>query len=264
MIIYALDNIENKSGIYEIYNTKNQKRYIGQSIHIRTRLFKHINELNKNQHKNQHLQNSWNKYNYDSFKFRVIEYCSVDELDSKEDYYISLYHSNDSLFGFNYRIDNKTNRGLKWSEEQRKKMQQQINKEGSYYKNHTVPKETMEKAWNASRNKTWTEDERKRHSELLTGRKINDTSNMKLAQQGSKNPSSKLTENDVREIICLCKNKYCEHKTIAEVYGISLGSVNSISINRTWKHIDRNNIDDNFYIKGVERINDFRTNQKSA
>ena len=264
MVIYVLDNIENKSGIYEIYNTRNQKRYIGQSIHIRTRLLKHINLLNKNQHKNKHLQSSWNRYGEELFEINVLEYCPINELDLKEDYYISLYHSNDSRYGFNYRIDNKTNRGLKWSEEQREKMQQQINKEGSYYRNHTIPTKTLEKAWNASRSKIWSEEERKRHSVLLTGIKTKDTSNMKLAQQGSKNPSSKLTEDEVKEIICLCKYKYCEHKVIAEVYDISLGSVNSISVNRTWKYIDRNNIDNNFYTKGVERINDFRANQKSA
>ena len=41
----------------------------------------------------------------------------------------------------------------------------------------------------------------------MTGIKVKNTSNMKLAQQGSKNPSSKLTESDVKEIIRLCQSK---------------------------------------------------------
>lgn len=216
--------------------------------------------LNKQNHNNKHLQSSWNKYGEKSFIFRVIEYCEIDILDQKENYYIDLFKSNDNNFGFNYRIDNKTNRGLKWSDDQRRKMHEQINKENSYYKNHTIPREIMEKAWNASRNRIWTDEDKKRHSIIMTGTKVKNTSNMKLAQQGSKNPSSKLTEDDVKEIICLCQSQYCSHKLIAKVYGISLGSVNSISINRTWKHIDRNKIENNYLKKGVNRINDFRTN----
>lgn len=254
-------NALNKPGIYEILNIKNNKRYIGQSIHVRTRLLKHRRILKKNEHQSKHLQNSWNKYGEENFVFNVIEYCEIEELDSKEDYYILKYNSNNREYGYNERIDNKTNRGLKWSEEQREKWMNSM-KNNPWYKNHKIPQETLEKAWEASRNKIWTEEERKRHSEILKGTTVSDTSKMKLAQQGSKNPSSKLTENDIKEIICLCKNKYCSHKEIAEAYGVSLGSIASISINRTWKHVDRNNIDISYYNKGVDRINEYRkTNQ---
>ena len=247
----------NNPGIYEIFNKKNNKRYIGQSIHIRIRLLRHKNYLNKNEHINKHLQAAWNKYGEEYFEFNVLEYCNIEELDSKEDFYIKKYKSNNPKYGYNYRIDNKTNRGLKWSEEQREKMFEKINDPNGWFKNHSIPEETLKKAWEANKNRIWTEEERKRHSEILKGTKVSDTSNMKKAQQGSKNPSSKLSEDEVKEIILLCKNRYRDHKRIAEVYNVCLGSINSISSNRTWKHINRNDIDNIFYEKGIKRIDDY-------
>lgn len=107
-----LTTIKNEPGIYEIHNTISGKRYIGQSVHVRTRLLKHINLLNKNKHLNKHLQSSWNYYGEDKFTFSILEYCAIELLDKKEDFYIAKYRANDRQFGFNYRIDNKTNRGL--------------------------------------------------------------------------------------------------------------------------------------------------------
>ena len=84
-----LADIKNGAGIYEIYNTINSKRYIGQSIHVRTRLLKHINLLNKNKHLNKHLQSSWNYHGEACFVFNILEYCDIECLDQKEDYYIA-------------------------------------------------------------------------------------------------------------------------------------------------------------------------------
>lgn len=102
--------IKNIPGIYEILNIKNNKRYIGQSIHIRNRLFKHISMLRNNNHICKHLQSSWNKYGEENFQFKVIEYCNIEDLDKKEDFYIAKYQANKNDYGFNYRIDNKTNK----------------------------------------------------------------------------------------------------------------------------------------------------------
>ena len=165
--------IKNIPGIYEILNIKNNKRYIGQSIHVRNRLFKHISMLRNNNHICKHLQDSWNKYGEENFQFNVIEYCNIEDLDKKEDFYIAKYQANKNAYGYNYRINNKTNRGLKWSEEQREKMKNAI-ENNPWYKNHTIPLEIMQKAWESSRNKIWTEEERKKHSKILTGTKVKD------------------------------------------------------------------------------------------
>lgn len=256
---YNIDkNIKNEPGIYEILNIKNNKRYIGQSQKVRTRLLKHRRILIKNEHGNIHLQNSVNKYGIECFEFNLIEYCPIDELDSKEDYYISYFNSNNREYGYNHRIDNKTNRGLKWSDEVREKISKYYNDENSYHKNHTIPIEILKKAWEASRNRIWTEEDRKRHSEILKGTKVKDTSNMKLAQRGENNPSDKLSEEEVKEIILLLKNKYCNHKLLSEVYGVSRSNISAISCGRSWKHISQDNINESYFIKGIEKIEKYK------
>jgi len=48
--------------IYAIKNSDNNKIYIGSSKSFYKRLNKHINNLRKNIHSNNHLQNAFNKY----------------------------------------------------------------------------------------------------------------------------------------------------------------------------------------------------------
>jgi predicted GIY-YIG superfamily endonuclease len=49
------------SGVYEIKNTLNNKRYIGSSVNIQKRWYAHKRMLNLNTHPNKHLQAAWNK-----------------------------------------------------------------------------------------------------------------------------------------------------------------------------------------------------------
>lgn len=60
------------SGVYQIYNTVNGKRYIGSSIHIEQRFKEHLRNLRANKHVNAHLQSAWNKYGEHSFVSRGI------------------------------------------------------------------------------------------------------------------------------------------------------------------------------------------------
>lgn len=231
-------DVKNEPGIYEIYNTVNKKRYIGQSARLRTRILKHFNQLRHDIHQNKHLQSSWNKYGEDKFSYRILEYCKIDDLDERENYYISLYNSNKNEFGYNYRIENTSNRGLKWSEEQREKMYTYINKEDSYHKNHTIPSWVMERAWEASRNRVWTDEDRKKHSEIMKGKKVKDTTKMKIAQTGEGNGCHKLTEKEVIEIIELLKTGNSQ-MSIAKIYNVSSSNIGAIKSGRSWRHIER-------------------------
>ena len=67
-------------GIYQITNTVNGKRYIGQSINISKRKSMHFYFLKSNTHINKHLQSSYNKYGKDSFLFEVLLLCDKETL----------------------------------------------------------------------------------------------------------------------------------------------------------------------------------------
>ena len=62
--------------IYKITNIINNKIYIGSAIDTYNRFSKHKSQLNKNKHHNSYLQNSWNKYGEQNFKFEIIEYIT--------------------------------------------------------------------------------------------------------------------------------------------------------------------------------------------
>lgn len=52
-----------ESGIYVIVNITNDKKYVGSSKNMRTRIYYHVNFLQNNQHRNVHLQRAWNRIN---------------------------------------------------------------------------------------------------------------------------------------------------------------------------------------------------------
>ena len=77
-----------KSGIYKIENKVNGKVYIGSSNSIKRRWQKHKALLRHGKHQNSHLQAAWDKYGEDNFSFSVIELCPIDQLISREQYFI--------------------------------------------------------------------------------------------------------------------------------------------------------------------------------
>jgi group I intron endonuclease len=79
------------SGIYVIQNIKNGKVYIGSAKNIRLRWNEHRYDLNANQHGNRHLQSAWNKYGAEAFRFKKLEYCTVDQLIKREQHYLDTH-----------------------------------------------------------------------------------------------------------------------------------------------------------------------------
>ena len=80
--------LKQKSGIYCIVNTDNQKKYVGSSRNLYQRLQKHRAYLRKNIHENKKLQNSWNKHGEDSFQYFILEFCPEERLIEREQFYI--------------------------------------------------------------------------------------------------------------------------------------------------------------------------------
>lgn len=76
--------MKNQSGVYEILNTVNGKRYIGQAKKFGVRWGAHVRRLKRGVHHSPKLQNAWNKYGEASFKFLPMLVCDESMLDFYE------------------------------------------------------------------------------------------------------------------------------------------------------------------------------------
>lgn len=114
-----MQEFTNEPGIYKCTCLSNGRIYIGQSINLQRRLSEHIYSLRCNRHRNSHLQNAWNKYGEESFVWEVVELCSVDNLNTQEQYWIEYYDSFNS--GFNLTTGGEGSGGFKVSNETKEK-----------------------------------------------------------------------------------------------------------------------------------------------
>jgi group I intron endonuclease len=119
--------LKNKiSGIYKIENIINKKVYIGQSNDIINRFKSHKNKLNNNKHPNAHLQNAWNKYEINNFKFEIIEECVKEIIDEREKFWINYYDSDNEDKGYNLESGGNKNKIV--AEETKQKISSSVKK----------------------------------------------------------------------------------------------------------------------------------------
>jgi len=85
------------SGIYKILNKTNNKVYIGSSVNLKNREYKHFWMLKKNIHDNKFLQKSFNRDGLENFVFEVLENCDLNLLIDRENHYINDYKSNNTI-----------------------------------------------------------------------------------------------------------------------------------------------------------------------
>lgn len=124
-IIFNRKNCNEIQAVYQIINKINNKRYIGSTNNLYGRFNAHKSRFLRNKHQNPYLSNSINKYGIETFEFKLIKIFvgySQEEILKIENEYIKKYNSNNRKFGYNVRIDCRTNKGFKHSEETRKKI----------------------------------------------------------------------------------------------------------------------------------------------
>lgn len=94
-----------KSGVYKIECLPTKKVYIGRSQQIYTRWAQHRSKLRNNKHINHYLQNSWNKYGQEQFKFSIIEELPKDNqlLEERELMWMKIFDSTNNDYGFNIK-----------------------------------------------------------------------------------------------------------------------------------------------------------------
>lgn len=82
--------MERICGIYCIENKINHKKYIGQSIDIKSRWQQHRTRAQRDNY-NSFLYGAMKKYGIESFNFIIIEECAEEELDEREIFWIAYY-----------------------------------------------------------------------------------------------------------------------------------------------------------------------------
>jgi group I intron endonuclease len=121
-------------GIYKLTNTIDKKVYIGSSVDLKSREYKHFWMLKNKRHDNIHIQNVVNKFGLDVLKFEVVELCHENLLSEKENEYINLFKSNNPDFGYNLATVNNLRRNNFNDEVKQKLSKFNLNKNNNFTK----------------------------------------------------------------------------------------------------------------------------------
>lgn len=76
------------SGIYKITHIQSGRFYIGSAKNFKSRWNTHKQDLAKNKHHSKYLQAIYNKYGKDSISYEIIEYCEIEKLLIREQFYL--------------------------------------------------------------------------------------------------------------------------------------------------------------------------------
>lgn len=89
--------------IYIIRNTVNDKVYVGQThVSIRLRFQNHLSAARHG--KDYVIGKAIRKYGEDKFYVELLEECLLEELNEREQYWISFFRATDNRFGYNMSV----------------------------------------------------------------------------------------------------------------------------------------------------------------
>ena len=201
-------------GIYKLTNPKG-KIYIGQSTNIQDRWDKghkhHIGSGKK-------LTNSIKKYGWENHKKDVIEECLVEDLDSKETYWIDFYDS------YKKGLNSTTKGGYSGYRDDEWKRKHHMGLKGrkGYWEGKKNPNHSKWLKENGSGlSYERTQEHKDNLSKKYTGRKLSKETREKI----SRNKTGK----GLKPIMCIETNQiFNSIKECSEVMGISKGTICSI------------------------------------
>jgi group I intron endonuclease len=94
-------NMQRICAIYSITCAANGKRYIGSTVDLTNRIYRHRYQLRHNKHFNSYLQHAWNKHGEASFAFETLEIVNETNRLERETFWIAHYKSCIPGFGYN-------------------------------------------------------------------------------------------------------------------------------------------------------------------
>lgn len=153
------------TGIYQIINQINGKRYVGSAKELTYRKRKHFQQLNDKKHHNIYLQRSYNKYGKKNFNFEILLYCDKENLIFYEQRAIDAYNFKKELYNISPIAGSSL--GVKHSEKAKKNMSK--SHIGRKYK--PMSEEQKEKLRKANIGKKHTEEHKRKISQSISGNK---------------------------------------------------------------------------------------------
>lgn len=205
----------NISGIYEIVNALNGKRYIGSSVLIRKRWSSHRRDLDRGKHHSPHLQRAWRRHGPEAFVFNVVEHVPcIGDLIGREQHYIDCLDPE-----YNCSPTAGSCLGHKWTPEQKARLSEYLTENNPFKgRNHTTetrrllseiakrrlstkegraalvaaisaPDVVAKKSANMSGNKIWlgrrhSAETKRKLSEKFKGRVFSDETRQKMSDAG--------------------------------------------------------------------------------
>jgi len=249
----------NRSGIYSIRNTINDKQYIGSAVNLRHRRKYHWMALRNNNTERACpiLLNAWNKYGEAAFSFSVLEFVDdVEKLIEREQYWLDTHKTYERGVGYNVARVAGSCFGVQRTEEQKKRMS--MCKMGDKNPNFSKrpPDHVIEMLVRWTKNNPPSEEKRKLLSEKAMGNKRG---------LGEKNGHAILTENAVREIVVLLGENKQTMAEIARRYSVHPSTISAIRLGKIWGHVTGGMIArGQIYRSGTQHKNAKLTSEKAS
>ena len=206
------DNNQNMSGVYKILNLLNGRVYIGSTINFRKRYNHHFYFLNANKHRNQFLQNDFNKCGVENFIFEILEISDRNEICSREQIWLDQYFDHQKqCYNINPKADSRL--GIKLSENTKKTI-------GDLARKRMLDPNTRQKLINSAK-EYWSEPKNcKKMSELHQGMKHSEETKQKISLVQKKRFSN---PNEIKKYQNYWKSLEKEYSLIAPTGEIFIG-----------------------------------------
>lgn len=234
------------SGIYKIENKINGHKYIGCSKNIYARWQEHKNDF---QQLDFPLYRALRKYGVDNFTFEIIEKCNIELLYEREKHWVAFYNSYND--GYNATRGGESNpaqhQPRKITKEEIIFIRKCYNDLMPRYIVYEMFKEKLSlsgfskiwsgETWSEIMPEVFTEENKYYHrARLSKGNSKTFKSDVNF-NEGETNGRSKLTNEQVYDIIKLLRETKKSQREIAEIFRVHLNTINSINCCKIWTHL---------------------------